>query len=114
MLARLTLCRGGYLGLFMLAAAFAAIGIAASACTSSQVVAFLLSLIIGLLPFVTGYALNRVPADLLPVVQYLSFEYHFEPLSKGIIDSRNIIYYASVIVFFLQLAIFRLEQRRLG
>lgn len=104
---------GGYLGLFLLGAAFSAIGIAMSAMSNSQVMAFLLSLTIGILPFATGYALGRVPGDILPVVQYLTFEYHFSNLAKGVIDTRNLIFYGSVVAFFLHLAVFQLEQRRL-
>ena len=104
---------GGYLGLFLLGAAFAAIGIAMSAMSSSQVGAFLLSLTVCILPFATGYGLNRIPGDILPVVQYLTFEYHFSNLSKGIIDSRNIIFYLSVVALFLHLAVFQLERARL-
>lgn len=104
---------GGYLGLFLLGAAFSAIGIAMSALSNSQVMAFLLSLTIGIIPFATGYALNRVPGEILPVVQYLTFEYHFSNLSKGVIDTRNLVFYGSVVAFFLHLAVFQLEQRRL-
>ena len=104
---------GGYLGLALLGAAFCAIGIAMSAMSNSQVVAFLLSLAIGILPFAMGYALNKIPADILPVVQYLTFDYHFSNLSKGVIDSRNIIFYCSVVAVFLHTAVFQLEQRRL-
>ncbi len=105
---------GGYVGLLSMAAALTAIGIAMSASTSSQVVAFLSALTIGLLPFATGYALGRVPADLLPVVQYLTFEYHFSTLAKGIIDTRSLIFYGSIVGLFLHFAVFRLEQRRLS
>ena len=105
---------GGYLGLGLLGAAFCAIGIAMSAVTNSQVVAFLLSLTIGMLPFATGYALNIIPADLLPIVQYMTFEYHFSNLAKGVLDTRNIIYYLSVVAVFLHIAVFRLELRRLA
>jgi len=104
---------GGYLGLALLGAAFSAIGIAMSSVTSSQVVAFLLSFTLGLLPFATGYALNIIPVDWLPIVQYVTFEYHFSNLSKGVIDSRNIIFYTSVIAVFLHIAVFQLELRRL-
>lgn len=104
---------GGYIGLFLLGAAFSAIGIAMSALSNSQVMAFLLSLTIGIIPFATGYALNQVPADMLPVVQYLTFEYHFSNLAKGVIDTRNLIFYGSVVALFLHFAVFQLEQRRL-
>ena len=75
--------------------------------------AFLFSLTIGIIPFATGYALNQVPADILPVVQYLTFEYHFSNLAKGVIDTRNLIFYGSVVALFLHFAVFQLEQRRL-
>jgi len=104
---------GGYLGLALLGAAFCAIGIAMSSLTNSQVVAFLLSFTVGLIPFATGYALNTVPSSWLPVVQYMTFEYHFSNLAKGVIDSRNIIFYLSVIGLFLHIAVQRLEVRRL-
>ncbi len=105
---------GGYLGLFLLGAAFTAVGTAASALTSNQVVSFLVALLGCLVPFVSGYALARVPAPLLPLVQYLSTEYHFENLARGVVDSRNIIFYLSVVGLFLHVAVFALERRRLA
>ena len=105
---------GGYLGLFAMGAALTAIGIAMSASTKSQVIAFLGALTIGLLPFATGYALGRVPAEWLPVVQYLTFEYHFSTLAKGIVDTRSLIFYGSIVGLFLHFAVFQLEQRRLS
>ena len=105
---------GGYLALGLLGAAFCAIGIAMSTCTQNQVVSFLLSFAIGLLPFATGYALNVVPTEMLPIVQYITFEYHFSTLAKGVIDSRSLVFYASVIALFLHFAVFQLERRRLS
>ncbi len=104
---------GGYLGLFLLGAAFCAVGTAASAITNNQVVSFLVALMGCLVPFVSGYALARVPAALLPVVQYLSTEYHFENLARGVVDSRNVFFYVSVVALFLHIAVFALERRRL-
>jgi ABC-2 type transport system permease protein len=46
-------------------------------------------------------------------VQYLSTEYHFENLARGVVDSRNIIFYLSVVALFLHVAVFALERRRL-
>ena len=95
---------GGYIGLFLLGAAFSAIGIAMSALSNSQVMAFLFSLTIGIIPFATGYALNQVPADILPIVQYLTFEYHFSNLAKGVIDTRNLIFYGSIVALLKSLS----------
>ncbi len=105
---------GGYLGLALLGASYAAIGTAASSLTSNQIVAFLLAMAACLLPYVTGLFLHRVPASILPVVQYLSFDYHFSSLSRGVIDTRNIVFYGSVIAVALHVAVFSLEQRRLA
>ncbi len=104
---------GGYLGLFLLGASFTAIGTAASAMTRNQVIAFLVALVLCLLPFATGYALARVPPVLLPVVQYLSFEFHFNNLARGVVDTRSLVFYGGVVGLFLHLAVFALERRRL-
>lgn len=105
---------GGYLGLFFLGAAFSAIGTAASAFTSNQVIAFLLALVLCIIPFASGFFLHSVPAPLLPLVQYLSFDYHFNNLARGVIDTRNLIFYGSVVVLGLHFAVFALEHRRLS
>jgi ABC-2 type transport system permease protein len=104
---------GGYIGLALLGAALSAIGIAASATSKNQVVSFLIAFAVSVVPFAMGYVLSSVPVDILPVVQYLSFDYHFSNLAKGVVDSRNIIFYLSVVALFLHLAVFQLEQRRL-
>lgn len=105
---------GGYLGLFLLAASFAAIGTAASAMTKNQVVAFLVALVLCMLPFAMGFSLGRVPSSILPLLQYLAFDTHFKNLARGVIDSRDIIYYLSIIALFLHIAVFSLEKRRLS
>lgn len=105
---------GGYVGMFLLGAAFTAIGTAASALTSNQIVSFLVALLVCLVPFASGYALTKVPAVILPVVQYISFEYHFNNLARGVIDTRDLIFYGSVVALFLHLAVWSLERRRLA
>ena len=105
---------GGYLGLFLLAASFAAIGTAASAMTKNQVVAFLVALVLCMLPFAMGFSLGRVPSEILPLIQYLAFDTHFKNLARGVIDSRDVVYYLSIIALFLHLAVFSLEKRRLS
>lgn len=104
---------GGYVGLFLLGAAYCAIGTAASAFTANQVVAFLLSLVICLVPFATGFFLHQVPAALVPVVQYVSFDYHFNNLARGVLDTRDLVFYATVVALGLETATFALAWRRL-
>lgn len=103
-----------YLGLGLLAAAYTAIGTAASSITTNQIVAFLLSMVVCLVPYVTGFFLHQVPADLLPLVQYLSFDYHFNGMLRGVIDTRDLVFYFGVVALSLHIAVFSLEQRRLA
>ncbi len=104
---------GGYLGLLLLGSALCAIGTAASSVTSSQVVAFLLAMVLCLLPFAMGFFLHRVPAIALPAVQYLSFDYHFNNLARGVLDSRDLVYFLSVVVAGLAAAVLALRHGRL-
>ncbi|MFH1465931.1 MAG: ABC transporter permease subunit [Pseudomonadota bacterium] len=105
---------GGYLGLLLLGGAMCGVGIAASAVTSNQVVAFLLAMVLCLVPFATGYFLHQVPAAALPVVQYLSFDYHLGNLSRGVLDTRDFIYFLSVAASGLAVAVLALRQGRLA
>ena len=105
---------GGYAGLLLMGGAYIAIGLAASALTESQIVAFIagvavcfLMLIIGT-PFVVG-GKGTLAAQLL---QYAGLASHFASIGRGIIDTRDIIYYGSVIGFFLYLNLTFLRARR--
>ena len=104
---------GGYIGLFGLGAAFTAIGTAASVSTKNQIVAFMVTLLVCTIPFASGFALAQVPAAFLPIVQFLSFETHFNNLARGVVDSRDLFFYGSIIGVFLHMAVFGLERRRL-
>ena len=104
---------GGYLGLVLLGATIAAIGTATSAFTPHQMVAFLLAFLLCVLPWLIGFALTRFPAASTPLVQYLTFEYHFSNLSRGVFDTRSLVFYGSLIVLSLRAAVLFLQQHRL-
>ncbi len=105
---------GGYLGLLLGGAAFAAIGTATSALTENQIVAFLLAATACLLPALAGAALPLLPTALVPAVEYISFEYHFANLARGVLDSRSVVFFGSVIAVALRMAAALLEHRRLA
>jgi len=104
---------GGYLGLLLLGAALCGVGVAASALTSNQVVAFLVSMVLCLLPFAMGFFLHKVPATLLPVVQYMTIDYHFNNLARGVLDTRDLFYFVSVGATGLAVAVLALRHGRL-
>jgi len=101
-----------YLALFFLGASFCSIGMFTSALTGSQIVAFILGFLLCFVFFILGKILPFVPTPLVSLVEYLSVDYHFEALSRGVIDSRNVIYYASFLGFFLLLAYYRLAKSK--
>lgn len=103
---------GGYVGLGLMSAAYCAIGLAVSAFTRSQIVAFLLAMALCLVPYSMGFFLDQVPSGWVLVVQHMSFETHFSSLSRGVLDTRNMVFYFSVVIVALHVAVFALEESR--
>ncbi|MBT4482808.1 MAG: ABC transporter permease [Candidatus Latescibacteria bacterium] len=102
----------GYLGLILMGASYVAIGMFASTVSKNQVVSFIIAFFIIFSLFMLNKFLILIPPRLVPVFQYLSIDYHFENISRGVIDSRDIVYYLSLIVFMLSLAKLSLESRK--
>ena len=102
----------GYLGLLLVGAVYAAIGTFASSLFDNQVVAFIIAVFIVLMFFLFDKLLIFVPSFLAGIIQYLSVDYHFSNISRGVIDSRNIIYLISMIGMFLFLTVQILNVRR--
>jgi ABC-2 type transport system permease protein len=87
---------GGYVGALLLGGAFAAVGLFASALTRNQIIAFILGVAICFSLTLIDKMLFFLPRSLLGVFAYLGADYHFQNISKGIIDSRDVIYFLSV------------------
>ncbi len=102
----------GYLGLLMLGAVYASVGTFASSVTDNQVIAFIISVFIVLVFFLMDKMLYFMPVSIAGVIQYISVDYHLSNISRGVIDSRNIIYFASLIGLFLFTTIRVLEIRK--
>ena len=102
----------GYLGLLMLGAVYASVGTFASSVTDNQVIAFIISVFIVLVFFLMDKMLYFMPVSIAGLIQYISVDYHLSNISRGVIDSRNIIYFASLIGFFLFTTVRVLEIRK--
>ncbi len=88
---------GGYIGAILLAAAFTAIGLLASSLTRNQIIAFIVGMIICFALTLLEHMLFFVPQWLLGVLGNLGAALHFQNIAKGIIDSRDILYFFSII-----------------
>jgi len=102
----------GYLGLALAGAVYSSVGTFASSLTDNQVVAFIIGIFIVIIFFLMDKMLMFVPLSLTGLIQFLSVDYHLSNISRGVIDSRNLIYFSSVVGFFLFMTVRVLEIRR--
>ena len=102
----------GYFGLALMGATYAAIGTYASSVTENQVVSFIIGVFIVLVFFMLDKTLLFVPYSLAGIIQFLAVDYHLSNIARGVIDTRNLIYFISMIAFFLFLTVQTLEVRR--
>ena len=105
---------GGYLGACLMGGAYLAIGLFCSSLTKNQIVAFIISTVSCFAFLIIGedIVLMSAPDTLAPLFSYLGLGSHFESISRGVIDSRDILYYVSTIGFFLFLNTLALESRK--
>src|SRR5215469_5569934 len=96
-----------YIGSFLMAGAFLAVGSCLSACTRNQVIAFILTAVVCFLFLLAGFPLVLnffsawAPQGLVDAISGLSFMTHFTAISKGVIDVRDLIYFLLIIAFWL-------------
>jgi ABC-2 type transport system permease protein len=108
---------GGYLGTLVLAMVYLSIGSFASSLTSDQIVAFIIGLSINFLFFLMGYrqvldAIKDFSPEVSAVVERFGVDFHFESISRGVVDSRDIVYALSITGLFLFLNVMVIERRR--
>jgi len=105
---------GSYIGLFFLVAVFAAIGLCCSGFTSNAVVAFLISAFSCLILYFGFNALSKLPffqngADYY--IEMLGIDFHYRSISRGVLDTRDLIYFISVIFIFLLTTVKNLHKK---
>jgi ABC-2 type transport system permease protein len=105
---------GSYLGLVLLSSVFTMIGVYCSSLTANTVVAFLLALVACALLYYGFAATSRLPvfsggADYW--IEWLGIDQHYQSISRGLIDSRDLIYFISMVLLFFVLTIRNLLQR---
>ncbi len=94
---------GSYTGLIFLGACYAAIGVFSSSLTENQIVSFIIAILLSFF-FFTGFELLSalpLPVRVEELLLYLGINEHYSSISRGVIDTRNIIYFVALIAFFL-------------
>lgn len=102
---------GGYLGAVLLGATFSAIGLFASSLTRNQIIAFIIGVTICFILTLIDKMLFLLPQSLVGFMEYLGADFHFENISKGILDSRDIVYFVSVSFVGLYAAHLAMQER---
>lgn len=102
----------GYLGLALYGGAALSIGLLCSTLTSNQIVAAVVAMGILLVMFFADLASGNISGTASTVISELSIRSHFDDFDRGVIDTKHIVYYLSVIAFFLFMSIRALESRR--
>ena len=103
---------GGYFGALLLAGAYAGIGLLASSLTKNQIVAFIVGMAICFMLTIFDRMLFFVPESVLSVFAYLGSTTHFQNISRGIIDTRDLLYFLSIMFLALYATTFVLKEKR--
>jgi ABC-2 type transport system permease protein len=103
-----------YIGALLLGAAYLAIGLWVSSMTENQIVAFIVGVVVTFVLFIIGnpFITMVIPSFLVPAFTFAGLGNHFESISRGVLDSRDIVYYLSVIGFFLFLNVCSVGSRK--
>jgi ABC-2 type transport system permease protein len=102
----------GYLALLLQGSAILAIGLMASSWTDNQLIALFVALTLSVFFWVLDKFLALLPTNAASALEWLSFDYHFQSMGRGVVDLRDVLYFFSVTVFALALAFRAVASRR--
>jgi len=105
---------GSYIGLFLLAAVFSAIGLCCSGFTNNAVIAFLISAFTCLIIYFGFNALSKLPFfanGFDYYIEMLGIDFHYRSISRGVLDSRDLVYFISIIYIFLLTTVKNLHKK---
>jgi ABC-2 type transport system permease protein len=103
---------GGYVGALLLGGAFSAVGLFASALTRNQIIAFIIGMIICFTLTMIDKILFFLPESMLGFFQFIGADYHFENVARGILDTRDVLYFVSVMFVALYATFLVLQEKK--
>jgi len=101
----------GYVGMLLFASTLLAIGILCSALTENQIVAFIVAFLISGVLYYVYWLQFFMPPALAPMIEFLSVSFHLDNMARGVVDSRDVVYYLSVTAGALFVATYTLGRR---
>ncbi|MCU0371112.1 MAG: ABC transporter permease subunit, partial [Bacteroidales bacterium] len=105
----------GYLGLILISCAYISIGLYASSSSNNQIVAYLIALVIGIFfHIIFNLLASNLSGVVGEIINFLSISQHFESISRGVIDSRDLIFFFSIIFIGLILTEMNIIKRRIA
>lgn len=102
----------GYAGLLLMGGVYVAIGLFASSLTENQIVAFIVGFLIIFVLYMLDKVLIYIPSAFASTFEFLAIDTHFSNIARGVVDSRDVIYFVSLLGFSLLLATVSLERRK--
>lgn len=103
---------GSYIGLFLLASIFVAIGLFSSSLSRNQIVSFVVATFLSFFFYLAFHYISKLPVFIGTLdyyIQMIGIEYHYQNISRGLIDSRDVVYFLSVTGFFIFLNVLSLR-----
>jgi gliding motility-associated transport system permease protein len=101
----------GYVGMLLFAGSLLAVGLACSTLTESQIVAFIVGFIVCAVLYYVYWLQFFLPRGIAPIVEFLSVSFHLDNMARGVIDSRDVVYYVSLTAAALVLAVRSLSRQ---
>lgn len=104
---------GSYIGLILLAATFTAIGIFASSLTDNQIIAFIIAVFLSFFLYfgLEGIAAFSTTSSVRDFINLMGIQSHYTSISRGVVDTRDLIYFISVTAFFIIITMMKLHKR---
>lgn len=103
---------GGYVGALCLGGAFCAVGLFASSLTRNQIIAFIIGMVVCFSLTIVDQMLFFFPGKIVAIISYLGANSHFENIAKGIVDSRDLLYFFSVVFIALFATVLVMEEKK--
>jgi len=100
---------GSYFGLLFLIAGYTAIGVFTSTLSENQIVAFIISVFLCFILYFGFQGVASQVKNFEDIIAFFGMDYHFKSMSRGVIDTRDVLYFVSITVLFLSLTVYKLK-----